>query len=312
MNRIITEKVLAPINEKLSPEKRLEYCLALSDLMTKMVTYVICHTIVDNEELMKDERIAVANAFLQRVTSTHLSNHKLTKEGIVMTYQGQTFQLHDEYKTMTLTRSAYEHLVMYYFVYVHPKTEEERWVVWNYWRINSKKNLLNYNSEGNAVIAEGEDGICEEIETLRKDIFETRAGMECYHKLDEWTAIGKPTQNGCIEFFRRQGHLDVRRVSYNQAWKHLFGKDHDDMAQLYRHLSIHCHPIYDGLMQYKEQAQNDEGNDGVPLYLSCCFLAYLCSLYLQLIPNGHQIFDADFSQNERMIFKALSQVTVKS
>ena len=90
--------MLAPINEKLSPEKRLEHCLALSDLMTKMVTYVICHTIVDNEELMRDERIAVANAFLQRVTSTHLSNHKLTKEGIVMTYQGESFQLHDEYK----------------------------------------------------------------------------------------------------------------------------------------------------------------------------------------------------------------------
>lgn len=302
--------MLAPINEKLSPEKRLEHCLALSDLMTKMVTYVICHTIVDNEELMRDERIAVANAFLQRVTSTHLSNHKLTKEGIVMTYQGESFQLHDEYKTMTLTRSVYEHLVMFYFVYVHPKTDEERQVVWNYWHINSQKNLLSYDAEGNVVSTHGEDAICQEIEALRKEIFETHTGMECHQKLDEWTAIGKPTQNGCIEFFRRQGRLDVRRVSYNQAWKYLFNKDQDDMAQLYRHLSIHCHPVYDGLLQYKEQAQNDEGYDGVPLYLSCCFLAYLCRLYLRLIPNGHRMFDSDFSQNERLIFKALSQVTI--
>ena len=46
LNRTITEKVLAPINEKLSPDKRLKRCLALSDLMTRMVTYAICHTIM--------------------------------------------------------------------------------------------------------------------------------------------------------------------------------------------------------------------------------------------------------------------------
>lgn len=298
--------MLAPINEKLSPDKRLKRCLALSDLMTRMVTYAICHTIVHNEELMQDERIALANAFLQRVTSTHISNHKLTKEGIALTYQGESFQLHDEYKTMTLTRSVYEHLVMFYFLFVHPKTEEERRVVWNYWRINSMKNLLSYDVEGNVVTTHGEDDICKDIEALRKEIAETHTGMECHRKLDEWTAVGKPTQNGCIEFFRRKGRLDVRRVSYNQAWKYLFSKDQNEMAQLYRHLSIHCHPIYNGLLQYKEQAQSDEGFDGVPLYLSCCFMAYLCRLYMRLIPHGAQMFDAEFCQQERQIFKTLS------
>ena len=44
--RIIAEKVQAPINEKLSPEERMERCLELSDLMTKVATHVICHAIV--------------------------------------------------------------------------------------------------------------------------------------------------------------------------------------------------------------------------------------------------------------------------
>lgn len=281
--------------------------------MTKMATHVICHTIVDYEELLAEERFSVASAFLERVTSTHLCNHKLTKEGIVLRFKGEAFQLHEEYKTMTLTRSVYEHLVMFYFLFTHPKTDEERSVVWNYWKINSKKNLMDG--------ADMEDeAVQKEIGALRNNIFTTRLGMECYKKLDEWTALGNPTQNGCIAFFKKRVDnaqrpmfnsqcSDVRRVSYNQAWRYLFGKNQEDMDQLYRHLSIHSHPIYDGLMQYQDQAQNDEGFDGIPLYLSSCFLAYLCRLFLRLLPQGDKMFDEDFTQEEIQVFKALSRVT---
>ena len=345
--------VLAPVNEGLPPQQRLESSLRLSDLMTKMATHVICHVIVDYEELLAEERFSVASAFLERVTSTHLCNHKLTKEGIVLRYKGEAFQLHEEYKTMTLTRSVYEHLVMFYFLFSHPKTDEERSVVWNYWKINSKKNLMETSSptpqqphsptpspspEGREVGAvkasPSGGGGWGPIEVLRKEIFSTRLGMECYQKLDEWTAPDKPTQNGAIAFFRKRADngqssmvngqssmvngqpsmvngqcYDVRRVSYNQAWRYLFGKGQEDMDQLYRHLSIHSHPIYDGLMQYQDQAQKDEGFDGVPLYLSSCFLAYLCRLFLRLLPQGERMFDGEFSEDEIQVFKALSRIT---
>ena len=139
--------VAAPLNEELRPEERTESCLVMSDLVVRMVTHVICHVIVDYEAQLQEERLSVANAFLQRVTSTHLCNHKLTREGITFEYNGQAFDLHEEYKTMTLTRSVYEHLVMFYFLFAHPKSDEERSVVWNYWKINSKKNLLDYAAE---------------------------------------------------------------------------------------------------------------------------------------------------------------------
>lgn len=301
-----SKTALAPLNGNLPPQKRLESCLRLSELVTKMATHVICHTIVDFEERLKEERFSVASAFIERVTSTHLCNHKLTKEGIVLKYQGEAFQLHEEFKTMTLTRSAYEHLVMFYFLYAHPKTAEERSVVWDYWKINSKKNLLDFDADGNVLSGIWSDEAQNELESLRKNIFSTRLGMECYKKLDEWTATDKPTQNGCIAFFWRQGRYDVRRVSYNQAWRYLFSKSQEDMNMLYRHLSIHSHPIYHGLQQYQDQGQKDEGFDGVPLYLSSCFVAYLCRLFLRLLPNGDKIFDADFSEEERLIFKVLS------
>lgn len=335
-NTDILRIVLAPVDVKLTPQQRLESSLRLSDLMTKMATHVICHTIVDYEELLSEERFSVASAFLERVTSTHLCNHKLTKEGIVLKFKGEAFQLHEEYKTMTLTRSVYEHLVMFYFLFTHPKTDEERSVVWNYWKINSKKNLMETTSpspEGRGAPVRPEaspsgGGWWGQIEALRKEIFSTRLGMECYKKLDEWTAPDKPTQNGTIAFFRKHtsplskqggaeggsaggigGGSDVRRVSYNQAWRYLFGKSQEDMDQLYRHLSIHSHPIYDGLMQYQDQSQKDEGFDGVPLYLSSCFLAYLCRLFLRLLPQGEKMFDEDFTEEEIQVFKALSRIT---
>lgn len=285
--------VLAPFDEHLSPQQRLESCLELSALASKVATFVIAHTIVDYSELLQDERLSVASSFLQRVTSTHLCNHKLTKEGIEYRYRGEVFHLHEEFKTMTLTRSVYEHLAMFYFLYVHPKSDEERIVVWDYWKINSRKNLLDLTPD-------------DEIEALRREIFNTRLGKWCYAKLDEWTAFDKPTQNGSIEFFKSRGRTDVRRVAYSQAWKYLFEKQ--DMAQLYRHLSMHCHPVYNGLLQYQTQAVSDEGNDGIPLYLSSCFLAYLCRLFLRLIPDGRQLLAQEFSQQERAVFNAMAQL----
>ena len=310
--------VAAPLNEELRPEERTESCLVLSDLVVRMVTHVICHVIVDYEAQLQEERLSVANAFLQRVTSTHLCNHKLTREGITFEYNGQAFDLHEEYKTMTLTRSVYEHLVMFYFLFAHPKSAEERSVVWNYWKINSKKNLLeslsrneergtrNENSSLQSKAAEPGTEAEKEIEALRQEIFATETGRICKRRLDEWTRIGKPTQNGCIEFYRENGRLEVRRVSYNQAWKYLFDKE--GMTLLYRHLSMHCHPIYNGLLQYQTQAESDEGYDGMPLYLSCCFLTHLCKLFLRLIPGGNKMLRQAFSEQERYVFNTLSQL----
>lgn len=70
--------VLAPFDENLAPQQRLESCLELSALASKVATFIIAHTIVDYSERLQDERLSVASSFLQRVTSTHLCNHKLT------------------------------------------------------------------------------------------------------------------------------------------------------------------------------------------------------------------------------------------
>ena len=242
--------IQAPLDERLQPQKRMEAAVELSQLVTEIVTYVICQTIVNNDELFNNERTAIAHAFLQRVATTHMCNHKLTTEGLVIEYNGQPFQLHEEYKTMTLTRTVYEHLAMFYFLYEHPKTAEERDIVWKYWKTNSKRN------------------------------------------------------NGSIELVREKEKYVVRRVPFSQAWKYLF--KNEDMTLMYRHLSMHCHPVYNGLVQYQSQSASIHGEDCIPLYLSTCFLAYLCRLFLKLIPNGESIIKGEFNERDQFLFYAMS------
>lgn len=300
--------ILAPFDESLPPERRTAIAISMSELVIEMVTHVICHTLVDyREQLQANSRLTVAHAFLQRATSTHLCNHKLTAEGITLSYKGQPFELHEEFKTMTLTRSVYEHLAMFYFLFEHPHSDEERDIVWKYWQINSKKNLLDGTADTIGTTDQARSSLVSEIENLRSQILATPIGQQCHQKLGRWTDISTPASNGSIEFELTEGRYSVRRVSYSQAWRYLF--NNDDMALFYRHLSMHCHPVYEGLVQYQSQSESDEGTDAIPLYFSCSFLAQLCSLFLRQIPKGKSLLKTEFSKHQQQLFNALAQLT---
>lgn len=296
--------IYAPFNEELPPQKRTEICIETSKLITQIATYIICYSLVNLQETLKNERMSVAHAFLQRVTTTHLCNQKLTAEGIVCEFRGEPFLLHEEYKTMTLTRSVYEHLAMFYFLFEHPKTVGERDIAWKYWQINSKKNLLDYNTNGDASASEDQQKILQEIEQLRNDILTSYIGQQCQRKLDEWTKPDTPPANGSIDFQKKGNKYEVRKLPYGQAWKYLFNDE--EMALFYRHLSMHCHPVYNGLIQFQNQPVADQGYDGIPLHFSSCFLAHLCRLFLKQLPHGDDIISQEFSKRDLDILNALA------
>lgn len=237
--------VKAPLTEGVSSEERTDVTAQLSQLVVSVATHVICHTLVDYAGLLNDERISIAHAFLQRATSTQMCNQKLTEEGLVFRYKGEEFPLQEQYKTMTLTRSVYEHLVVFFFLFEYPHTGAESEHIWKYWK-----------------------------------------------------------RTGLIEVKDDDGKRE--RLSYSKAWKYLFANE--EMSLMYRHLSMHCHPIYAGLEQYQSQSATDEENDWLPLYLSSCFLAYLCRLFLKLIPKGDEVVKRGFSMREQAVFYAMSNI----
>jgi hypothetical protein len=146
---------------------------------------------------------------------------------------------------MTLTRTVYEHLVVFFFLFKYPLTGEESEMIWKHWK---------------------------------------RTGQ-----------IGLKTKDGKRE-----------RVPYAQAWKYLFANE--ELSSLYRNMSLHCHPLYNGLKEYQYQSAEEEENGWVPLYLSSCFVAYLCRLFLKLIPHGDEVVKGGFSMREQAVFYALSNI----
>ena len=312
MKRLDRKTILAPFNEELPPQQRTEIAIGISELIMKIATHVICYTLVDFAELLQsDERISIAHAFLQRAVSTHLCNHKLTQEGIVYEYEGQHFLLHEEYKTMTLTRTVYEHLAMFYFLFEHPRNAEERDIVWKYWLINSKKNKLGIHASEDEQVREEEETARREIRQLKQEMLNSRLGQFCADDLTKLTN-SKHAQTGSIEIVNREGQYSVNRLTFAQAWKYLYKDQREgEMMDLqYRYLSIHCHPVYDGLKQYQEQGTTNQGEDGIPLYFSCSFLAHLCRLFLRQIPHGRDIIRRDFNEQEQSVFYTLSQLTI--
>ena len=95
-------------------------------------------------------------------------------------------------------------------------------------------------------------------------------------------------------------------ISFSQAWRYLF--KNKEMASFYRQLSMHCHPIYQGLVQYQNQDVADEGNAAVPLFFSSCFLAQLTRLFLKQVPDGWDMLRKEFTERELSTFKGLSQM----
>ena len=171
------DTVKAPLKESLKPEERMEVTTQLSELTTRVATYVICHTLVDYMGLLKDERISIAHAFLQRVTSTHMCNHKLTAEGLVFRYQGEEIPLQEAYKTMTLTRTVYEHLVVFFFLFKYPLTGEESEMIWKHWKRTGQIGLKT-KGESTGQLLQSESNLDDtgKIETASRSAFHQLAG----------------------------------------------------------------------------------------------------------------------------------------
>ena len=129
-----------PITGNVSNEKKREIVFDLSSFVKKIAEKIIFYSIDNLSESLKFEQNVVAFAFLQRAAISHICNHKLSYEGISTEYRGKKCIVVDEYKTMPLTRSVYEHLVMFYYLFIYPSNQNQREIVWQSWMRISKSN----------------------------------------------------------------------------------------------------------------------------------------------------------------------------
>ena len=284
----------SPMYGDLSDIKKREIVFDLSNIVIKIANQIIYYTLDHLSQSLQDEQNNVAYAFLQRATSFHISNHKLSYDGINTIRHEKVCKLEDEYKTMPLTRFVYEHLAMFYYLFNYTKDKNQREIIWNSWILGSEKNLI----KGNLPEFENERQKAKKrIEKLEATLQNNELAKKCAKSDFKSTLKG----NAVFTVIKEEDKYITKKLSYDAAWQYLYGKS-IDLALNYSYYSMHSHPTYIGLSQFYSQKEHIE----FPLYESCHFMAYLCRLFMQQLQIDSSIITDSLTEREREIFSFLS------
>ena len=269
--------VLAPLQDKLSLEDRLTVANICAQ-STLSISMSLLQEVIDRKTKFAESEM-IAGSFLQKAMSDHLCNIKLTNEGLQIIQNGQMRHIIDNYKTIPYTRSLYELLCMFYFLFERPKSQEEKTIVMDCWKINSEKNILGDIDTSNPKIVQKQDETKVTIENLRNEIKHTLLGHQFWKDLNSFTDMKKTPFVGSVGFVNEKGKLRCKKLSFAKAWKYMC-KNPENLNQefLYRMLSMHSHPVNWGLCRFSNQS---EYNDDLVMSLhhSTIFLIRLCHYY---------------------------------
>ena len=286
-----------PIEGNISDSVKRKIVLDLSFFVMKLANKIIYYTLDNLQESLNTESNKIAFAFMQRTAIFHICNHKLSLEGITTERHGKQCHLVDEFKTMPLTRSVYEHLAMFYYLFDFPDNSSQRDIVWKSWLIGSKKNLLKDNDP---VFKKERQKAKEEIKDLKSALRNNKLVERCIsNPKGQFENCLK--SNMIFSVNKNRNEYVAEKLTYDKAWKYLYGET-VNMSLTYSYLSLHSHPTYNGFLEFNSQDSNIE----FPLYESCFYLAYLCRLFMKQLKIDENVIVGSFTQHEQGVYSYLS------
>lgn len=286
-----------PVQDIASDSLKNKIIFDLSSFVTKISNNIISYTLTHLKDSLSSEQNNVAFAMFQRATISHICNHKLSKEGISIRNGDKVYTITDEYKTMPLSRSVYEYLVIFYYLFQYADNQDQREFIWNSWRLVSKKNqiqenLSEFEEERQRAIKEYKQ-LCN---NLRNSLLAKKC-IACHKGLFESSLSG----NTLFTIENEGEDYSPRKLSYDSAWKYLYSGN-KGFSLTYKFLSMHSHPTYDGLLQF----YNQDMTIAFPLYESCHFMTYLCRLYMEHMQINKEDIIGSYTEREKGIFSFLA------
>ncbi len=286
-----------PVQDIASDSLKNKIIFDLSSFVTKISNNIISYTLTHLKDSLSSEQNNVAFAMFQRATISHICNHKLSKEGISIRNGDKVYTITDEYKTMPLSRSVYEYLVIFYYLFQYADNQDQREFIWNSWRLVSKKNqiqenLSEFEEERQRAIKEYEN-LCDNLRNSKL----AQKSIACNKRLFESFLCG----NTIFTVVNEGEGYSPRKLTYDTAWKYLY-RGNKGFSLIYKFLSMHSHPTYDGLLQF----YNQEMTIAYPLYESCHFMTYLCRLFMEHMHIEKDDIVGSFTEREKGIFSFLA------
>ena len=192
----------------------------------------------------------------------------------------------------TIARSVYESLIAFEILFVLPKTEDKQTIVYNLFMAqglserlkNLDENMRNNNPKRVAEEQKDIDECLKEIEST-----------ELYSKLDQQTkiiihnAFGKKFRY----IFKEDNSLEF--VNYDDA-DNLLRIKNNILKGTYSFFSLHGHPSYLSIFQFRDAFKNDNRADTSIMapHATQCVLAFMSIFivdYMKLVPEIKAMYD---------------------
>lgn len=287
----------SPILGEISDSEKNKIIFDLSSFVIRISNRIISYTQKHLNNILESEQNNVAFAFLQRAVISQICNHKLSCDRITIKNNNKYYALSDEYKTMPLTRSVYEHLAMFYYIFRYSDDSDQREIIWNSWKLVSKRNLIKEN----LTEFENERQKAMEEYILLCDCIRNNTLAKMFMKNHKRLFESCLNGNTVFTVYIEGNDYSLKKLSYEQAWKYLYGGG-NTFSLTYNYLSMHSHPTYDGLAQFYSQNMKM----AFPLYESCHFLSYLSRLFIEQLQIDKNAIIGTCSEREKGIFSYLS------
>lgn len=219
-------------------------------------------------------------------------------EGIDLNINNKEIHLQDPHTMLILLRSIYEMTVTYYYLYIKPRNETEREIVYRLWDnrgMSNRQAIRNVPEEHKSQVEEEKKNIaCNSIRIIQlgKKLGIQGENFKTFCNI----AKNEKAKVCCFSFEGQQedGTLKLNAIAMGdeEPCREIFGNA--DISTLYRYLSLYVHPTSLGVLQFG-QMYNTESYLGDEMFsfetayfLACKFTSYFC----KSMPNGMECFHA--------------------
>ena len=192
----------------------------------------------------------------------------------------------------TIARRIYESVIAFELLFVIPRTEDEKTILYNLFMAHGlSERLKDLNEE---MRSHNPQRVIEEqksIDDCMKDIEETNL----YSNLSQQTKNQIKNAFGIRYRYVFEEGNTMKRVSFEDAYKLLRIKN-DLLENTYSFFSLHGHPSYLALIQFQDAFKNDYRADLTIMapHATQCVLAFMSIFivdYMKLVPEIKAMYD---------------------
>lgn len=232
-------------------------------------------------------------------------------EGIDLNINNKEIHLQDPHTMFIILRSIYEMTVTYYYLYIKPRSEKEREIIYRLWDnrgMSNRQVIKNVPAKYKKQVEDEKNDIksnSTRIIQLGKELGIQGKNLKTFCNI----ARNEKAKVCCFSFEGQHddGTLMLKTIAMGdeEPCKEIFGTS--NISTIYRFLSLYVHPTSLGVLQFGQMYNNESYLEDEKMafetayFLACKFTSYFC----KSMPKGEECFKALDDKSQKLIIFGL-------